>query len=67
MIVVDYGNYRQVQAEWADGLIHAAEWARRANPKCVSPDFVRDLDLAAGDARARLSSATMESEVWVDL
>ena len=67
MIIVDYGNYRQVQAEWADGLIHAAEWARQASPDFASPNIVRDLTLAAGDVLARLTSTTMESEVWVDL
>ncbi|MDW3204515.1 MAG: hypothetical protein R8L07_03150 [Alphaproteobacteria bacterium] len=50
MIEVDYGNYLAIQAEWANGLMRAAEYAHGKND-----DSERDLTLAAGGALARLS------------
>lgn len=50
MIEVDYGNYRAIQAEWAAGLMRAAEHAHDQHD-----GRERDLTLAAGSALARLS------------
>lgn len=54
MIEIDYGNYLSNQAEWADGLMRAAEHAQTLGA-AMSPTHERDLTLAAGNALTRLT------------
>ena len=61
MIEVDYGNYRDNQAAWVEGLLRAAK-----KHDGMSAETEMKLALAAGDILERLNNPNMPTRVTLE-
>jgi len=61
MIEVDYGNYRENQAAWVEGLLRAAK-----KHKGMSAETEMKLALAAGDILERISNPKTPTRVRLE-